>query len=306
MSSVKQIGDYTLGHEVGKGSFGTVNIAKNKNNESFAIKTISLSLIDQSGLRIQLKREISILRRMDHPNVVRLIDVLRNKHYVYLITEYVDGGDLFDLLSSKGQFTEAEARPIFEQIVTGVSYCHSLNIISRDMKVENVLLTKDHQVKICDFGFAQICDDGKFMETVCGTPNYLPPEILRHEPYTAAVDVYSSIVILFHMCAGRLPFDEDSNDVMFNKICKMDYVMPSHFSTELKDLVERGFKINGADRIKLTEVQDHAWLHMKDVAFSAVVKSPSMTRKQTLPNYSSAETFQVQDLFDATRRFRKY
>lgn len=310
-STVTQIGKYALGREVGKGSFGVVNIAHDHEGNVFAVKTISLTLIDQSGLKMQLKREISILRRLDHPNVVKLIDVLRNKHFVYLITEFVDGGDLFDALSKRGRFSETDARSVFEQIVTGVSYCHSMKVISRDMKVENVLLTKSGQVKICDFGFAQICDEGRFMETVCGTPNYLPPEILKHQPYTSAVDVYSIAVILFYLVAGRLPFDDDSNEIMYNKICAGEYDMPTSFSAELQDLIRQAFK-SGKERIKIDELQDHEWMHLTDDAAPAkaavkqsVTKAAALSRKATLSDFNTAATFQVQDLFESTRNYRK-
>jgi serine/threonine protein kinase len=258
--TLTSVGLYTLLHEIGSGSFGQVRLAKGPDGLLYAIKIISLSQIKNANLESQLKREIKVLRRLSHPNVVRLIEVLKNKKFVFLVTEFIDGGDLFDYLVKHGQVSETTARSIFKQMVAGVLYCHACKVVQRDLKVENILLTKNGTVKLADFGFSNIIDTDEYLKTVCGTPSCIAPEILRHEPYTASVDIFSMAVVLFQLCAGRLPFDGETNEDIFDRIMAMEYSCPEHFSMELQELIGRAFVLDGEERITLLELEEHPWM----------------------------------------------
>lgn len=272
--TLKELGKYDVFETLGSGSFGEVKRVVNRDTkEEFAMKILSIEKIKENRLTDQVKREISILRQLDHPNIVRIVEVLKNKRHMFLITELVNNGDLFDRLALQHKFSENEARDMFKQMLSAVAYCHARGIAHRDLKIENIFLTNDMQIKVGDFGFANAClgqgsDQEIALKTLCGTPSSLPPEILRHESYLGSrVDLWCLGIILYTMVAGRLPFPYEDNDKLFEAIVDGNYSIPDYFSPNLKDLIAGLIKVDSEKRFTMTETVNHAWMTVSENDF---------------------------------------
>ncbi|KAL0242458.1 hypothetical protein GEMRC1_005021 [Eukaryota sp. GEM-RC1] len=256
---------YELKEKIGTGRFGTVRKAIQKaTNQTVAIKVVKKSKVDYS----KLLREINVMRNMSHPHIVHFIDAVETSSKVYLVMEYCNGGELLDRIINKRSYSEQEASEIFKQILLAVSYMHSNNVIHRDLKPENILFSTidGHEVvKIADFGLARldIDIDGKPvpLETQCGTPAYISPEILRKQPYDYHCDCWSLGVVLYTMMSGFAPFTGNTNAQMFNKIItgKYSFVTPfcDHFSDDCKNLIGQMLIVDPTQRINI----DQALLH---------------------------------------------
>lgn len=263
----KVIGKYEVCEEIGSGSFGKVNRCVHVDTrKEYAMKIMSIEKIKLNKLTDQVKREISILRTLDHPHIVKLVEVLKNNKNMFLITELISNGDLFDRLALQQQFSESEARKLFAQMLDAISYCHGRGVCHRDLKLENILLTVDMQVKVCDLGFANAFLTGSAQEeillkTLCGTPSSIPAEILRHERYHGSrVDVWALGVILYAMVAGVLPFPQDDNDELFAAIIAGEYTIPDFFSKPLSDLIKGMINVNSEQRLTIVQIQEHQWM----------------------------------------------
>ncbi|CAN8316129.1 unnamed protein product [Cochlearia groenlandica] len=264
---------YELGKILGQGSFAKVYLARNiTSGENVAIKVIDKDKIIKSGLAGHIKREISILRRVRHPYIVHLLEVMATKTKIYIVMEYVRGGDLYNKVS-KGRLREATARRYFQQLISSVAFCHGRGVYHRDLKLENLLLDDEGNVKVSDFGLSvvseQLTQDG-ICKTFCGTPAYLAPEVLTRKGYDAAkADVWSCGVILFVLLAGYLPFDDNNTNVMFKKIYKGQFRCPKWFSPELTRLLTRILDTNPETRITIPEIMKHRWFKkgFKNVKF---------------------------------------
>lgn len=185
-----------------------------------------------------------------------------------MVMEYMAGGDLYTLLERKGKVRESEARCFFQQIVAGLAHCHSLNICHRDIKLENLLLDSDNNVKLCDFGFARMCSDGNFCKTMCGTPNYCAPEVLAHENYYgAAADVWSLGIVLYALLVGSLPFDDVNLSSLYAKASIGCYSEPRHVTATAKTLLRKMLNPNPVTRITLEDIQATAWFRRKLPAY---------------------------------------
>lgn len=166
-----------------------------------------------------VRREIKILRLFMHPHIIRLYEVIETSHDIYVVMEYVKSGELFDYIVEKGRLVEDEARRFFQQIISGVEYCHRNMVVHRDLKPENLLLDSKMNVKIADFGLSNVMRDGHFLKTSCGSPNYAAPEVISGRLYAGPeVDVWSCGVILYALLCGSLPFDDENIPNLFKKI----------------------------------------------------------------------------------------
>nr|GEV86866.1 CBL-interacting serine/threonine-protein kinase 12-like [Tanacetum cinerariifolium] len=254
---------YEIGHVLGHGSFGKVYVARNiSTNEQVAIKVIDKEKILKGGLISHIKREISILRRVRHPNIVQLYEVMATKTKIFFVMEYVKGGELFSKVA-KGRLKEEVARKYFQQLISAVGFCHARGVYHRDLKPENILLDEDGDLKVSDFGLSaiseQICGDGLFY-TFCGTPAYVAPEVLCRKGYEAAkVDIWSCGVILFVLMAGYLPFRDQNIMEMYKKIYRGEFRRPRWFSKELSGLLKRLLDTNPETRITIPEIMEDKW-----------------------------------------------
>ncbi|MBA0587492.1 hypothetical protein Gorai_000620 [Gossypium raimondii] len=220
-SSRTCVGKYELGRTLGEGTFAKVKFARHlETGENVAIKILDKEKVLKHKMIAQIKREISTMKLIIHPNVIRLYEVMASKTKIYIVLELVTGGELFDKIASKGRLKEDEARKYFQQLINAVDYCHSRGVYHRDLKPENLLLDGNGVLKVSDFGLSalpqQVREDG-LLHTTCGTPNYVAPEVIDNKGYDGAkADLWSCGVILFVLMAGYLPF-EDSNLVSLYK-----------------------------------------------------------------------------------------
>ncbi|KAF9594580.1 hypothetical protein IFM89_033550 [Coptis chinensis] len=254
---------YELGKLLGCGAFAKVYHARNiETGQSVAIKCISKHKIAKSGLTAHIKREISIMRRLHHPHIVKLYEVLATKTKIYFVMEFVKGGELFAKVA-KARFGEDLSRRFFQQLISAVGYCHAHGVFHRDLKPENLLVDENGDLKVSDFGLSavtgQIRNDG-LLHTLCGTPAYVAPEILLKKGYDGAkVDIWSCGVILFVLNAGYLPFNDPNLMVMYRKIYKGEYRCPKWTSPDLRRFLSRLLDTNPETRISIDEIVRDPW-----------------------------------------------
>ncbi|XP_058098546.1 CBL-interacting serine/threonine-protein kinase 23-like isoform X3 [Magnolia sinica] len=239
-----KVGRYELGRTLGEGTFAKVKFARNVElGENVAIKIIDKDKILRHEMIGQIKREISTMKLIKHPNVIQMYEVMASKTKIYIVLEFVTGGELFDRIARHGKMKEDEARKYFQQLIDAVDYCHSRGVFHRDLKPENLLLDSSGVLKVSDFGLSalpqQVREDG-LLHTTCGTPNYVAPEVINNKGYDGAkADLWSCGVILFVLMAGYLPFEESNLMTLYKKITKADFTLPSWFSSSAKKLIKR-------------------------------------------------------------------
>ena len=248
---------YRLGRTLGIGSFGKVKLAEHiLTGHKVAIKVLNLKKVKALDMEEKVRREIKILRLFQHPHIIRSYEVIETPTDIFVVTEYVKSGELFDYIVEKGRLGEEEARHFFQQIISGVEYCHRNMVVHRDLKPENLLLDSKSNVKIADFGLSNIMRDGHFLKTSCGSPNYAAPEVISGKLYAGPeVDVWSCGVILYALLCGSLPFDDENIPNLFKKIKNGIYFLPSHLSPGSRDLIPRMLIVDPLKRITIPEVR---------------------------------------------------
>ncbi|KAK9069830.1 hypothetical protein SSX86_010226 [Deinandra increscens subsp. villosa] len=257
-------GKYEMGRLLGQGTFAKVYHARDLlTAESVAVKVIKTENVRKQGLLMeQITREIAVMRLVRHPNVVGLKEVMATKTKIYLVMEYVKGGELFAKIA-KGRLKENLARKYFQQLISAVDYCHSRGVYHRDLKPENLLLDENEDLKVSDFGLSalpeQLRNDG-MLHTQCGTPAYISPEVLRKKGYDGAkADTWSCGVILYALLAGCLPFRDDNVMNMYKKIFKGEYEFPPWFSGEARRLISKLLVVDPSKRITIPAVMRSPW-----------------------------------------------
>jgi serine/threonine protein kinase len=256
-------GKYDVGKLLGCGAFAKVYHARDvQTGKSVAIKIINKKKISSPSLIANIKREISIMRKLNHPYIVKLIEVLASKTKIYCVMEYVKGGELFTKIA-KGRFSEDLSRKYFRQLISAVGYCHLRGVFHRDLKPENLLLDENGNLKVSDFGLSAVRDQTQLdglLHTLCGTPAYVAPEILAKKGYDGAkIDVWSCGVILFVLAAGYLPFNDPNLMAMYKKIYKGEFRCPKWMSTDLKRFLSRLLDTNPETRITIDEILKDPW-----------------------------------------------
>ncbi|XP_061358095.1 SNF1-related protein kinase catalytic subunit alpha KIN10-like [Gastrolobium bilobum] len=264
--------NYKLGKTLGIGAFGKVKIAEHVlTGHKVAIKILNRRKIKNMEMEEKVRREIKILRLFMHHHVIRLYEVVETPADIYVVTEYVKSGELFDYIVEKGRLHEDEARNFFQQIISGVEYCHRNMVVHRDLKPENLLLDSKSNVKIADFGLSNIMRDGHFLKTSCGSPNYAAPEVISGKLYAGPeVDVWSCGVILYALLCGTLPFDDENIPNLFKKIKGGIYTLPSHLSPSARDLIPRMLVVDPMKRMTIPEIRQHPWFQVRLPRYLAV------------------------------------
>ncbi|KAK4374701.1 hypothetical protein RND71_005378 [Anisodus tanguticus] len=236
-------GKYEMGRLLGQGTFAKVYYGRHIiTSESVAIKVINKDHVKREGMMEQIIREISIMRLVRHPNIVELKEVMATKQKIFVVMEYVKGGELFAKVAN-GKLKENIARKYFQQLISAVDFCHSRGVYHRDLKPENLLLDENENLKVSDFGLSalseQLRSDG-LLHTQCGTPAYVAPEVLRKKGYDGAKsDIWSCGVILYVLLAGFLPFKHENLMKMYRKVFKGEYEFPPWFPPEAKKLISK-------------------------------------------------------------------
>ncbi|XP_009607229.1 CBL-interacting serine/threonine-protein kinase 24 isoform X1 [Nicotiana tomentosiformis] len=258
----RKLGKYELGRTIGEGTFAKVKFAQNtQTGENVAVKILAKSTILKHRMVEQIKREISIMKIVRHPCIVRLHEVLASQTKIYIIQEFVTGGELFDKIVHQGRISEDEARRYFQQLIDAVAHCHSKGVYHRDLKPENLLLDCQGNLKVSDFGLSALPQQGvELLHTTCGTPNYVAPEVLSNRGYDgAAADVWSCGVVLYVLMAGYLPFDEADLHTLYTKINAAEFSCPFWFSPGATSLIRKIIDPNPRTRIKIEGIRRDPW-----------------------------------------------
>ncbi|KAF8821767.1 putative histone kinase SNF1 [Cardiosporidium cionae] len=275
--------------------------------ERVAIKVINKTKMQSMDMHEKIRREINILQCLNHPHVMRLYELVDSPTDIFMVMEYVPRGELFDYIVQRTRLSENEARRFFQQIVTGVEYCHHHLVSHRDLKPENVLLDTNLNVKVGDFGLSNFMREGEFLKTSCGSPNYASPEVVSGKAYAGPeVDVWSCGVILYALLCGSLPFDDENVSILFKKIrhgvkCESmhlqkeelwvfffrlnfcstkramgNYTLPGHLPENPRSLIVRMLVVDPAKRITMKEIRRHPWFrqYLPPYLSSAVLRSP--------------------------------
>ncbi|PIN02565.1 Serine/threonine protein kinase [Handroanthus impetiginosus] len=311
-------GKYELGRLLGHGTFAKVYHARNlQTNKSVAMKVVGKEKVIRVGMMEQVKREISVMKMVHHPNIVELHEVMASKTKIYFAMEYVRGGELFAKIA-RGRLREEAARNYFQQLISAIDFCHSRGVYHRDLKPENLLLDEEGNLKVTDFGLSAVTDhlrqDG-LLHTTCGTPAYVAPEVIGKKGYDGAkTDIWSCGVILYVLLAGFLPFQDDNIVSMYRKIYRGDFKCPPWFSPESRKLITKMLDPNPATRISIAKIMDSSWfkkslprsLRTKEDEDDANVGKGKET--ETLNAFhiiSLSEGFDLSPLFEEKKRVGK-
>jgi serine/threonine protein kinase len=339
------ISNYEICEEIGSGAFGTVNIAEDRTTgEKVAVKCISKSRIQRSNMGPQVKKEITTMKKLNHPNIVRIKEVLMSNSHLYLVLEYAGGGELFTKIARQGKLSENVAKRYFKQIMEAVKFCHNQYICHRDIKPENILLDSDDRVKIADFGFASImepekgsdfgfddekrtrlssiaenecngdtiqplrdfvpdCSDSpkvhKFknmsskimqkMSTMCGTTQYMAPEIVNRDSYRGdKADIWSCGVVLFVLVTGYLPFDSKCSETIMEKIKNGQFDIPPSVSDLARNVILKLMTPNPLFRPGAKTILDHEWF--RDITIPTIVPPKGNNREKHRLSIQNKET----------------
>ena len=253
------LSDYIIKETIGKGTFSIVKLGINKNTrDKVAIKILKKNKIIHREDVERIQREISILKKLSHINVIKIYKINEDEEKYYIFMEYCENGELFHYIVERQRLTEEESSFFFYQLINGLEYIHSENIVHRDLKPENLLLGKHNILKIIDFGLSNFCEVDNFLETPCGSPCYASPEMVSGKKYNGhIIDIWSTGIILFAMTCGYLPFEDQDNDILFKKILKCKIKYPEYLSDMIVDLMKKILVREPEKRISLDEIKLH-------------------------------------------------
>uniref|UniRef100_A0A8C1P6X3 non-specific serine/threonine protein kinase n=1 Tax=Cyprinus carpio TaxID=7962 RepID=A0A8C1P6X3_CYPCA len=250
------VGNYRLLKTIGKGNFAKVKLARHV----LTGREVSRYIFNVTHT---LFREVRIMKVLNHPNIVKLFEVIETEKTLYLIMEYASGGEVFDYLVAHGRMKEKEARAKFRQIVSAVQYCHQKRIVHRDLKAENLLLDADMNIKIADFGFSNEFTIGSKLDTFCGSPPYAAPELFQGKKYDGPeVDVWSLGVILYTLVSGSLPFDGQNLKELRERVLRGKYRIPFYMSTDCENLLKKLLVLNPGKRGSLEQIMKDRWMNV--------------------------------------------
>lgn len=256
------LNDFEKGARLGHGVFGRVFIVRERQTKTiFALKTLRKDEIVKSKVEVQVLREIEIQTHLNHPNILRFYTWFHDEQRIYLLLEYAEQGEVYRHLkkAKNGRFNEALAAKYVYQVADALRYCHLQQVIHRDIKPENLLLSIDGNIKLADFGWSVHSVHSR-RKTLCGTLDYLAPEIVTRTPYDDTVDNWGLGILTYEFVVGVPAFESETQDVTYKRIIKLDFQFPKYLSYGVRDLISKLLKINGCERLTLTDVMQHCWI----------------------------------------------
>ncbi|XP_064488645.1 aurora kinase C-like isoform X2 [Ornithodoros turicata] len=254
------INDFDIGRPLGSGKFGNVYLAREKQSKFIvALKVLFKAQLQVYGVEHQLRREIEIQSHLRHPHILRLYGYFHDKTKVYLILEYAPRGALFKELQRCNVFDETRAATYLYQMCDALKYCHSKKVIHRDIKPENLLLGYHGELKIADFGWSVHAPSSR-RNTICGTRDYIPPEMLQGSVYDEQVDLWSMGVLTYELLVGRPPFESKTSEETYTRILEIDMQYPDHVSLEAMDFIDRFLQLVPQERMTLDQALMHPWV----------------------------------------------
>ncbi|KAK9765353.1 Serine/threonine-protein kinase, partial [Basidiobolus ranarum] len=267
----RSISNFQLTKTLGAGSMGKVKLGVHSlTGEKAAIKIIPHGLSDSSkrtpstkdeSKEIRVVREAAIMTLLNHPNIVKMKEVVIRPHHYYLIMEYVSGGQMLDYIISHGRLKEKHARKFIRQICSAIDYCHRNSIVHRDLKIENILIANDGSIKIIDFGLSNLFSPRSHLSTFCGSLYFAAPELLSAKAYTGPeVDIWSIGIVLYVLVCGKVPFDDQNQPALHAKIKRGHVDYPTWLSSDCKHLLSRILVTNPSDRASMAEILRHPWI----------------------------------------------
>ncbi|KAH8294479.1 hypothetical protein KR018_011751 [Drosophila ironensis] len=256
-----RVGFYDIERTIGKGNFAVVKLARHRiTKNEVAIKIIDKSQLDQTNLQ-KVYREVEIMKRLKHPHIIKLYQVMETKNMIYIVSEYASQGEIFDYIAKYGRMSESAARFKFWQIISAVEYCHKKGIVHRDLKAENLLLDMNMNIKIADFGFSNHFKPGELLATWCGSPPYAAPEVFEGKQYTGPeIDIWSLGVVLYVLVCGALPFDGSTLQSLRDRVLSGRFRIPFFMSSECEHLIRRMLVLEPTRRYTIEQIKRHRWM----------------------------------------------
>ena len=286
----RSVCEFVLGEKLCEGTFGVVRMAINRQTgEKVAIKILEKSKLTNYKDKNRLDREINILNKIHHPNIVKLFCTIETDRQIFIIMEYIKGNELFQYILVRKKLEEEEAFYFFIQIINCIDYLHKVKIAHRDLKAENIIIEQGKkEIKLIDFGLSNIYEDGELLSTACGSPFYAAPEMLEGKSYKGStVDIWSAGIVLFYMLCGYFPFEDSNNDKLYKKICKGKFEIPKFLSKNAKDLISKILVVNIQRRINIKDIKKHPWVLNyleKDKSYGNIFKHIGLnTNKYIIP-----------------------
>ncbi|KAI5434909.1 CBL-interacting serine/threonine-protein kinase 10, variant 2 [Lathyrus oleraceus] len=254
---------YELGRLLGQGTFGKVYYGRSiVTNQTVALKMIDKDKVIKNDQADCIKREISIMKLVKHPNIIQLFEVMATKSKIYFVLEYARGGELFKKVA-KGKLKEDTAHKYFKQLVSAVDFCHSRGVYHRDIKPENILLDENEDLKVSDFGLSAFAESKRqdgLLHTTCGTPAYVAPEVIKRKGYDGAkADIWSCGVVLFVLLAGYVPFNDSNLMEMYRKISNAEFKFPNWFAKNVRKLLCKMLDPDPSTRISIEKIKKCSW-----------------------------------------------
>lgn len=280
-SSSWTIEDFEIGNLLGRGRFGYVYCGREKQTRFVvALKILFKAQLKNSKMEQQVKREIEIQSNLKHPNILRLYGFFHDEQRIYLLLEYAPGGELYRRMQAEKTLRESEAAGYVYQLCNALNYLHTKRVIHRDIKPENILIGKYGILKLADFGWSAESTSSCKRTTLCGTLDYLPPEMLNGNGYDEKIDLWCLGVLTYEMIIGKPPFDSQTQHETIRMIRSIELTFPNGTSTDLRDLITKLLRRNPSDRLPLKDVAQHCWI-TKNADIAAIEES-YVKRKKTL------------------------
>jgi aurora kinase, other len=253
--------DFDIGRPLGRGKFGKVYLAREKKSQYIvALKVLYKAQLARCSVEHQLRREVEIQSQLRHPNILRLFGYFYDETRVFLILEFAARGELYRELQNQGTFDEERAATYIASLAQALDYCHSKHVIHRDIKPENLLIGVKGEVKIADFGWSVHAPRDR-RKTLCGTLDYLPPEMVEAREHDHNVDVWCLGILMYEFLVGRPPFEAEGNKETYRRIAHVDLCIPTGSMSDLAaDLIRRLLVKDPWERLPLGEVVKHPWI----------------------------------------------